>query len=80
MFFTRNHLSSSPSLLEIFCNSLGVTVHIPPSKKGDRSIAVKRALADFGAEESFGQAAKRFKEHYGWTVERGACSQVILKN
>ena len=37
---------------------------------GERSIAVKRALTDFGAEESFGQAAKRFAEHYGWKVER----------
>lgn len=34
------------------------------------SIAVKRALVDFGVEESFGQAAKRFQEHYGWGVER----------
>lgn len=31
---------------------------------GDRSMAVKRALTDFGSEESFGQAAKRFQEHY----------------
>lgn len=46
-------------------------------KPGDRSIAVKRALADFGAEESFGQAAKRFKEHYGWTVERGAIRREV---
>jgi len=46
-------------------------------KPGERSIAVKRALADFGAEESFGQAAKRFKEHYGWTVERGAIRREV---
>lgn len=39
---------------------------------GERSIAVKRALTDFGAEESFGQAAKRFQEHYGWKVERSS--------
>ncbi len=32
-------------------------------KSGSRSIAVKRALTDFVAEESFGQAAKRFQEH-----------------
>ena len=32
-------------------------------KHKERSIAVKRALTDFGAEESFGQAAKRFQEH-----------------
>lgn len=29
---------------------------------------VQRALGDFGAEESFGQAAKRFEEHYGWAA------------
>ena len=46
-------------------------------KPGARSIAVKRALTDFGAEESFGQAAKRFKEHYGWTVERGAIRREV---
>lgn len=37
---------------------------------GDISIAVQRAMSDFGCEESFGQAAKRFQEHYGWTVDR----------
>jgi len=46
-------------------------------KPGERSIAVKRALADFGVEESFGQAAKRFKEHYGWTVERGTIRREV---
>lgn len=29
---------------------------------------VQRALGDFGAEESFKQAAKRFEEHYGWAA------------
>ena len=37
---------------------------------GGRSLGVERALADFGAEESFGQAAKRFEEHYGWEIDR----------
>jgi hypothetical protein len=37
---------------------------------GEQSLAVKRALTDFGCEESFGQAGKRFEEHYGWKVER----------
>ncbi len=46
-------------------------------KHKERSIAVKRALTDFGSEESFGQAAKRFKEHYGWTVERGAIRREV---
>src|SRR5919199_2805359 len=35
---------------------------------GEYSLAVKRALADFGSEESFGQASERFQEHYGWKV------------
>ncbi len=30
-----------------------------------------------GSYESFGQAAKRFKEHYGWTVERGAIRREV---
>lgn len=37
---------------------------------GGRSIAVERAMVDFGAEESFGQATKRFAEHYGWDIGR----------
>lgn len=37
---------------------------------GDRSVAVQRALADFGASESFEQAAKRFESHYGWGIDR----------
>jgi hypothetical protein len=46
-------------------------------KPNDRSIALIRTLTDFGAEESFGQAAKRFQEHYGWTVERGAIRREV---
>lgn len=37
---------------------------------GNIHACVKRALTDFGSEESFGQACKRFEEHYGWKVER----------
>lgn len=38
---------------------------------GDRySDTVERALTDFGIEKSFGRAAKRFFEHYGWEVGR----------
>jgi len=39
-------------------------------RHGQRSRAVERALTDFGAEESFGQAAVRFEEHYGFAVGR----------
>ena len=46
---------------------------------GDRSVAVRRALADFGAEESFGQAAKRFEEHYGWAINRATVRREVEK-
>jgi len=41
-----------------------------------RTETVDRALADFGAEESFGQAAKRFEEHYGWPVDKSTVRRV----
>ena len=44
---------------------------------GEHSLAVKRALADFGSEESFGQASSRFEEHYGWKVERSALRREV---
>ncbi len=46
-------------------------------KHGDRSLAVQRALTDFGVEESFGQAAKRFKEHYGWEINRATVRREV---
>lgn len=46
---------------------------------GDRSLAVQRALTDFGAEESFGQAAKRFEEHYGWAIDRSTVRREVEK-
>jgi hypothetical protein len=42
-----------------------------------RTPAVNRALTDFGAEESFGQASKRFAEHYGFEVERTTVLRVV---
>ena len=44
---------------------------------GRRSLATERALTDFGAEESFGQAAKRFAEHYGWEVGRTTILRLV---
>jgi hypothetical protein len=44
---------------------------------GRRSRATERALTDFGAEESFGQAAKRFAEHYGWQVGRTTILRLV---
>lgn len=46
---------------------------------GQRSVAVQRALADFGPEESFGQAAKRFEEHYGWAIDRATVRREVEK-
>jgi hypothetical protein len=46
---------------------------------GDRSVAVQRALTDFGPEESFGQAAKRFEEHYGWEINRATVRREVEK-
>jgi hypothetical protein len=40
---------------------MGITHH-------GRSEAVKRALSDFGIEDSFALAAKRFKEHYRFDI------------
>lgn len=37
---------------------------------GCYSDTVERALTDFGIEKSFGRAAERFYEHYGWEVGR----------
>ncbi len=37
---------------------------------GDCSLTVGQALTEFGSEESFEQAARRFQEHYGFCVER----------
>jgi len=41
-----------------------------------RSEPLERALTDFGIEESFCQAAKRFEEHYGWSVDKSTVRRV----
>lgn len=46
---------------------------------GKYSPNVKRALTDFGAEESFGQACKRFEEHYGFRLERSLVRREVEK-
>lgn len=46
-------------------------------RHGARTPSVERALTDFGAEESFGQATKRFKEHYGFEVGRTTVLRVV---
>ena len=42
-----------------------------------RSQRLQRALSDFGAEESFGNASKRFEEHYGWSVGRTSILRLV---
>jgi hypothetical protein len=42
-----------------------------------RTPAVERALADFGAEESFAQASARFAEHYGFHVGASTLGRVV---
>lgn len=46
-------------------------------KARGRSELVNRALTDFGAEESFGHASKRFEEHYGWSIGRTSILRVV---
>ena len=41
-----------------------------------RSEAVNRALTDFGIEESFAQAAKRFEEHCKYHISVSSVSRV----
>ncbi len=42
-----------------------------------RSDAVERALTDFGIEASYGRAAERFAEHYGFTMHRTTIRRVV---
>jgi len=38
----------------------------------DYSMLLERAIVDFGANTSFGQAVEKFKEHYGISVSASA--------
>ncbi|MBN2521245.1 MAG: hypothetical protein JXB17_12105, partial [Bacteroidales bacterium] len=40
-----------------------------------RSVAVNRAMTDFGIEESFGRASARFKEHYHYEIGPSAVAR-----
>lgn len=44
-----------------------------------RTRGVERALADFGAEEAYAPAARRFEEHYGFEVGRTTILRVVEK-
>ena len=41
-----------------------------------RTETVNRALTDFGIEDSFGQASKRFREHYGFRLSESTVNRV----
>jgi hypothetical protein len=59
--------------LRPFCQSAGL-------KPRDSSRALQRALADFGAEESFARAAARVREHYGIEVGASTVRACTLKH
>ena len=48
-------------------------------KNGQLSPGLTRALAEEGAEESFGQASLRFEEHYGFKIEASKLRREVLK-
>jgi len=50
-------------------DDLGITHH-------GRTETVNRAVTDFGIEDSFGQASKRFKEHYGFRLSESTVDRV----
>jgi hypothetical protein len=50
-------------------DDLGITHH-------GRTETVNRALTDFGIEDSFGQASRRFREHYGFGLSESTADRV----
>jgi hypothetical protein len=42
-----------------------------------KSVALQRALTDFGAEKSFAQASRQLWEHYGVELDRSSIRQVV---
>ena len=45
-----------------------------------KSLALQRALTDFGAEKSFEQAGRQLKERYGVELHRSSIREVVLKH
>ncbi len=66
---------SSPYLWDKGRGSKPLTDEMGITHQG-RSEAVNRALSDFGIEESFAQAAERFKEHYKYDLSSSTVSRV----
>ena len=46
---------------------------------GGRSVALEKALVDFGACQSYLQAAKQFEQHYGWSIDRYRIRRAVVK-
>ncbi len=46
---------------------------------GKHSLGLTRALVDFGSEESFAQASRRFQEHYGFKIEVSKLGREVKK-
>ena len=49
-------------------------------KSRGKSLALPRALSDFGAEKSFAQAGRQLKERYGVELHRSSIREVVLKH
>ena len=44
-----------------------------------KSLALQRALTDFGAAKSFERASEQLKEHYGVELDRSSVREVVRK-
>ena len=65
--------TSQKSYLRLLPQGIGV------SPRG-RSLRLERALTDFGCEHSFGHAAGRVLEHYGFEIGASAVREATLKH
>ena len=46
----------------------------------DYSVLLERAIVDFGADASFGEAVEKLKEHYGINVSASAVQSITKKH
>jgi len=69
VFLDKNHSST----VRPFSSSAGVTCR-------SRSQLLERALVDFGADESFANAARKIREHYGVTVSESTTRLDVEKH
>ena len=67
-YLWTNGESSKPMI-----HDLGIMHH-------GRTETVNRALTDFGIEDSFTQASKRFREHYGFRLSESTVDRVTNSN